>query len=77
MLTNTMEHNKNKNKVVHISITQKQEKQIFTYVDNSPHNQQHNDGLGNLLITQLINRIGGKNFIFEAETGKYKFEFDV
>ena len=76
MLSNTMLHNKKEKKIVYVSITSKRNSFEFCYFDNSPHPEHTKNGMGTILIQQLINRVGGKNFIFDRKTGKYTFEFD-
>lgn len=75
MLSNTLEHNKAQSKEVYISASRHEEAYHFEYRDGSEHLSIENAGTGNLLIRQLINRIGGQNMEFDPRIGQYKFQF--
>jgi two-component sensor histidine kinase len=76
MIANTIEHHKDKNKIIHISITKKENNFLYFYKDNSSYHIKNENGIGIQLITQLIKRIEAKNFAFNPENGEYTFEFE-
>lgn len=77
MLSNTVEHNEQKVKQVHISVVRHDEAYLFEYRDDSEHKASSQQGLGSMLIRQLIGRIDGQNFLFDPTIGMYQFQFDA
>lgn len=75
MLSNTVEHNAHDVKQVHISTTRHNEVFTFEYRDDSEHKMNRPEGIGSLLIRQLINRVGGQNLEFDPSIGRYQFQF--
>ena len=75
MLSNTLEHCKADIKKVEISITEIGEDFMFDYKDDSPWPDDYAEGTGSLLIKQLIDRVGGADFIFNPNSGQFKFSF--
>lgn len=77
MLANTVAHRSaaNENSPIEISVTATDEFNCFTYIDHSAHNSSEHKGTGSRLIAQLIDRVGGTDFIFNPANGQYQFHF--
>jgi two-component sensor histidine kinase len=75
MLLNTIEHNTSLEKNITIEVTKKNGKCTFSYCDNSNLETTSEHGIGTKLISQLITRVKGENFIIDKPTGLYKFNF--
>lgn len=77
MLSNTVEHNVNKVKQVHISTVRYENGYIFEYRDDSEHKSDLKEGTGSVLIRQLVNRVKGRDFQFDPRIGQYQFKFNA
>ncbi|WP_323755791.1 sensor histidine kinase [Roseivirga sp.] len=77
MLSNTMEHSKAATKQAHIEISKTNEWFTFYYKDNSPWDSNYKEGTGSVLIRQLVERVGGFDFLFDPKSGQFNFSFHV
>lgn len=75
MLANTIEHNRLPKRIVHISVTPCDDHYLFDYHDNAQWTIGDGKGIGNVLIGQLVKRIGGFNYVCDPSRGLYQFEF--
>jgi two-component sensor histidine kinase len=75
MLSNTIEHNKSKLKKARIRVVKSGNDYHFDYCDNSPWGEEFKEGTGSLLIKQLVQRVGGLDFVFNPSQGQFKFTF--
>lgn len=75
MLCNTVEHSNSIKKEICINIKRQDEVFKFSYVDGSHWIPSIKEGTGSLLIKQLIDRIGGVEYIFNPSIGSYSFLF--
>lgn len=75
LLANTLEHNLSEIKNATIQITVHLDKFLFLYSDNSPHLNSNKINKGGVLLNQLVERIKGKNFTIDKDSGTYKFLF--
>lgn len=73
MIANTFAHGNGS--TIQIAVTRHGEAYLFSYTDGSAHPPQAKAGTGTTLIRQLMERVGGQHFIFEATTGSYQFYF--
>jgi two-component sensor histidine kinase len=73
MIVNTFSHGSGN--TIQIAVTRHGEAYQFRYTDGSTHSPQAKSGTGTTLIRQLMERVGGHHFIFEATTGSYQFHF--
>ncbi len=77
MLSNTIEHCRAQLKQIKIKVHQDNDGYHFDYQDNSPWEDDFKEGTGSILIKQLVQRVGGVNFIFNPNLGQFKFTFHV
>jgi two-component sensor histidine kinase len=75
MLANTIEHNRQPKRIVHISVTTTGNHFLFDYHDNAQWVIGEGKGIGNVLIAQLVKRVGGFNYVCDPSNGLYQFEF--
>lgn len=77
MLANTIEHNRLPKRIVHISVTPCGDHYLFDYHDNARWTigEGEGEGIGNVLIRQLVKRVGGFNYVCDPSKGLYQFEF--
>lgn len=77
LLANTLEHNMAKVKKVNVSVEEQNGVCVFTYHDSSRYDSNGRAGMGLGLITQLIQRVRGRQYQFNPGNGEHKFQFDV
>lgn len=73
MIANTIAHGKGSN--VKLCVEPLAQGYRFSYCDASVHDLSAQKGSGTLLIRQLIERVGGILFTFDATSGHYSFVF--
>ena len=73
MIANTLSHGNGN--TIQIAVARHGEAYQFSYSDGSAHPPQAKAGTGTNLIRQLMERVGGHHFIFEATSGSYQFHF--
>ena len=76
LLANTIEHRGTEGPAIVLRVAKAQTGYRFSYFDGSAHKGQPGTGTGSQLIRELIERVGGRSFTFDAATGGYEFEFD-
>ncbi|MCR9172600.1 MAG: sensor histidine kinase [bacterium] len=77
MLSNTLEHAPDTINNIQVSVERVDGKWRFCYVDQSKRKNNFKEGMGTQLIRNLIQYLGGDNFEFDPNTGKYQFDFKV
>ena len=75
MLSNTIEHGNSPEKRIQVRVSQLDGSFRFDYMDGSELNGEAPEGMGSLLIRQLIQRVGGENLETNPSTGHYQFTF--
>lgn len=75
LLTNTLEHSVAAISQVKLDVVSKGDHFTFSYSDGSRIHPDAHEGMGGMLIKQLIKRVGGKGFNLTAESGTYQFTF--
>lgn len=75
MLANTLEHRTAGNEKIMVTVSAYADGYRFEYRDGSRHEVAAAKGMGSQLIRQLIDRVGGKDFRFDPNTGHYQFQF--
>ena len=73
LLSNTIEHGKEKAREVDITVNRVNENFVFTYIDGSLRDRNAQEGMGSLLIKQLVKRIEGTDFSIDLTRGIYRF----
>lgn len=77
LLANTLEHNVADVKKVKVSVVEQNGVCAFAYHDSSKYQSNSKSGMGLGLITQLIQRVRGRDYQFNPKNGEHKFQFDV
>ncbi|MBL4706530.1 MAG: sensor histidine kinase [Flavobacteriales bacterium] len=78
LLSNTIEHSNAPITGRLIEVKQEGEQYLFSYCDQSKIlESETNNGSGIKLVTDLITRIGGKDFNLNHDIGRYQFKFSV
>lgn len=75
MIANTIAHSNSTSGTVQFSVGSVDRGYVFEYTDGSFHNPTAVKGTGSTLIPQLIQRVGGTDFIFNPSSGQYRFIF--
>ena len=75
LLASTFEHSLGSNHDISIEVAPYQNGYRFAYKSSSGHWPDATIGKGNSLVGQLVERVGGTNFVFDVAAGHYGFEF--
>lgn len=73
MLSNSFEHGSGES--LTITVTNQEGTYKFVYQDDSKLGLKNTPGTGTLLISELIERIGGFDYQFDPAVGRYQFSF--
>ena len=77
LLSNTIEHNNLKIKIIKLDVLVSEDSCVFRYSDNYKQHETDNVGTGIVLIKKLIRRVGGVEFQVNKTIGLYEFKFHV